>query len=161
MSNSQPQMPRRAVLRLAWGAAGLLALGEASFAGLKFLAPRVGEGEFGAEIAAGPADSYLPGSVTEFNAGRFYLVRMTDGGFIALYRRCPHLGCSVPYDAERGEFVCPCHGSAFTQDGAVINPPAPRPLDSFAIRIENGEVFIDTSRPVEREPNAPVPLVYA
>jgi cytochrome b6-f complex iron-sulfur subunit len=144
-------VPRRDFLKVVWGAAGVAALGEGLFLGLRFLSPRVVEGEFGGVFSAGPVESFPPGSVTPFEAGRFYLVRMQDGGFMAVYRRCTHLGCAVPYDAAAGRFVCPCHGSAFELDGAVVNPPAPRPLDLFTIRVENGSVLVDTGAPIERD----------
>jgi cytochrome b6-f complex iron-sulfur subunit len=70
---------------------------------------------------AGIVDDFPPGSVTPFNAGRFYLVRQQDGGFLALYRKCTHLGCAVPWNPAEGRFVCPCHASAFEMDGQVIN----------------------------------------
>ncbi len=152
---------RRDFLTLAWGAAGALALSEMALAGLRFLAPRSVEGEFGGEFNLGPADQYPPGTVTPVEAGRFYLVRLQDGGFMAIYRRCTHLGCAVPFDQASGQFICPCHGSVFTLDGEVLNPPAPRPLDLFALRInEAGEIIVDTASPIEREHTDPAQVVY-
>ncbi len=57
--------------------------------------------------------------------------------------------------------MCPCHASAFDQTGQVLNPPAPRPLDRFAVSLVDGQVFVDTSRPLERERFDPSQLVYA
>ena len=79
-----------------------------------------------------------------------YLVRLADGGFLALHRQCTHLGCSVPWDEASGRFVCPCHSSVFDVRGDVLAPPAPRPLDVFAVRIENGIVKVDVSAPIRR-----------
>jgi cytochrome b6-f complex iron-sulfur subunit len=152
---------RRDFLKLSWGIAGAVALGESIFVGLKFLSPRVAEGEFGSVINAGAVDQFPTGSVTPFNAGRFFLVRLPDGGFLALHQRCTHLGCAVPYDPVSGQFVCPCHGSAFTMDGQVLNPPAPRPLDQFPIVIEEGAVMVDTGAPFERDTSEPPRIVYA
>ena len=128
---------------------------------LSFFSPRVVDGEFGGVIEAGPVNSFLPGSVTPFNQGRFYLVRMPDSGFVALYRKCTHLGCAVPWEPAEGRFVCPCHASAFEMDGQVINAPAPRPLDRFAITIQDGIVFVDTGTPIQRDRAADAALVYA
>ena len=50
-------------------------------------------------------DSFPPGSVTEFPDGRFFLIRSHDGGFLAVYQRCTHLGCSVTWEADEGRFV--------------------------------------------------------
>jgi cytochrome b6-f complex iron-sulfur subunit len=75
---------------------------------------------------------------------------LKDGGLIALHRECTHLGCTVPWDATRARFACPCHASAFDITGAVLNAPAPRPLDYYPVRIENGIVKVDTRRRLSR-----------
>jgi cytochrome b6-f complex iron-sulfur subunit len=154
-------LSRRRFLNLAWGAAGVLALAEAGGVALSFLSPRVVEGAFGGVIDAGPVDSFPAGSVTPFTQGRFYLVRMPDSGFVALYRKCTHLGCAVPWNPAEGRFVCPCHASAFETDGQVINTPAPRPLDRFAISIVDGIVKVDTGTPIQRDRTSAADLVYA
>ncbi|MBK8138936.1 MAG: Rieske 2Fe-2S domain-containing protein [Chloroflexi bacterium] len=154
-------LSRRDFLNIAWGAAGALALVETGGVVLSFFSPRVVEGEFGGVIDAGAADTFAVGSVTPFTQGRFYLVRMPDGGFLALYRKCTHLGCVVPWNPAEGRFVCPCHASAFEIDGQVINPPAPRPLDRFAVTIVDGIVRVDTGTPIQRDRTSPDDLVYA
>lgn len=152
---------RRDFLKIAWGAAGALAAAEVGGVVLSFFSPRVVEGEFGGMIEAGAVESFPLGSVTPFTQGRFYLVRMPDGGFIALYRKCTHLGCAVPWEPAEGKFVCPCHGSQFEQDGQVINTPAPRPLDRFAVIIENGIVKVDTGTPIQRDRASAADFIYA
>ena len=101
-------------------------------------------------VVAGRIEEFDKGSVTAFPGHRFYLARLTDGGFLALDRRCTHLGCSVPWDEKTGRFVCPCHGSVFDLRGEVVNPPAPRPLDTYPVRVENGLVRVDVSRSLPR-----------
>ncbi len=156
------KLTRKGFINLAWGAAGAVAITELSFAGLKFLSPRPNNGQFGGEFNLGAYDDFPAGSVTPVEAGRFYLVRTHDGGFMAIYRRCTHLGCAVPYDPATEQFVCPCHGSAFTMDGDVLNPPAPRPLDLFALSInEDDEIIVDTSSPIERDRFDPSIIVFA
>ena len=158
---STEKISRRDFLNLAWGAAGALAVTELSFVGLRFLSPRATDGEFGGEFNLGVYENYPLGSVTPVEVGRFYLVRLEDGGFLAIYRRCTHLGCAVPFDQASGEFVCPCHGSVFTNEGDVLNQPAPRPLDLFQITInEEAELVVDTSSPVERNQTSPDDIVY-
>jgi len=159
---SEQKVTRRDFLNIVWGVAGALAVSELSLAGLRFLSPRTAEGEFGGSFNLGDVDQYPLGSVTPVEAGRFYLVRLEDGGLLAIYRRCTHLGCAVPFDQGSGQFVCPCHGSAFTADGEVLNPPAPRPLDLFALSInEAGEIIVDTGTTIEREHPSPEQIVYA
>ena len=163
MTQAKPETKtsRRDFLKVAWGAAGALALVETGGVVLNFFSPRVVEGEFGGLIEAGTVNSFAPGSVTPFTQGRFYLVRMPDGGFIALYRKCTHLGCAVPWNPAEQQFICPCHASAFEIDGQVVNPPAPRPLDRFAISIVDGIVAVDTGTPIQRDRPSADDLVYA
>lgn len=142
---------RRSFLRLAWVGLGVAALGEAAWIVASFLKPRKeAPKDAGSLVVAGPMESFAPGSVTAFPAGKFYLVRLADGGVLALHRQCTHLGCSVPWDEAAGRFACPCHASAFDLRGEVLAPPAPRPLDLFAVRVENGIVKVDVSAPVRR-----------
>jgi cytochrome b6-f complex iron-sulfur subunit len=142
---------RRSLLRFAWLGLGAAALGEAAWIVASFLRPRRETPKDAASlVVAGQVEGFAPGSVTAFPAGRFYLVRLADGGFLALSRQCTHLGCSVPWDEASGRFACPCHASAFDLRGDVLAPPAPRALDMFAVRIENGIVKVDVSTPIRR-----------
>jgi cytochrome b6-f complex iron-sulfur subunit len=142
---------RRSFLRFAWLGLGVVALAEAGWIVVSFLKPRRRQPEVAAALVeAGPTELFAPNSVTAFPAGKFYLVRLADGGFLALHRQCTHLGCSVPWDEAAGRFVCPCHASAFDLRGEVLAPPAPRALDLFPIRIENGIVKVDASSPLRR-----------
>jgi cytochrome b6-f complex iron-sulfur subunit len=156
------EISRRGFLNIALAAGGAIAIGETLFVGLRFLAPKATDGAFGGEFNLGAYDQFPLASVTPVEAGRFYLVRLQDGGFLAVYRRCTHLGCSVPYDPSIQQFVCPCHGSEFTMEGDVLTAPAPRPLDIFPLSItDTGEVVIDTRNPIERDQTDPAQIVYA
>ena len=101
-------------------------------------------------MVAGPVDRFEPGSVTPFAASKFYLSRLEDGGFLALHRKCTHLGCSVPWNADEQRFACPCHASAFDVRGNVVNAPAPRPLDLFPVEVRDGLVLVDTGQVIRR-----------
>jgi len=146
--------PRRDFLGRLWKALGLVALLEFFGVGLSFLAPKREQekaGAFGGVITAGAAEKFPPGTVTAFRDGHFYLARLPDGGFLALSRKCTHLGCSVPWVAEEKRFICPCHASVFDIYGNVANPPAPRALDLFPVRLVNGIVNVDTGKTIRRE----------
>jgi cytochrome b6-f complex iron-sulfur subunit len=82
-------------------------------------------------------------------AGRFYISHL-DGGLLAIYQKCTHLGCAVPWVQAENQFHCPCHGSLYNPAGEVTGGPAPRPLEIFPVTVRNGEVWVDTSRPLER-----------
>ncbi|MGQ9504664.1 MAG: QcrA and Rieske domain-containing protein [Thermogutta sp.] len=79
-----------------------------------------------------------------------WIVRRTDQGrdrLFVLRAACTHLGCTTQWDPALRQFVCPCHGSAFSLDGSRLRGPATRALDRCAIRISSeGFVEIDPSR---------------
>jgi cytochrome b6-f complex iron-sulfur subunit len=152
---------RRSFLKYAGLAVGALAAVELGGIGFAYLQPRVAEGDFGSVITAGAVDDFPPGTVTQIINGRFYLTRLDDGGFLALYQRCTHLGCTVPWNRDEQQFVCPCHSSRIDDTGTVLNPPAPRPLDRFAVTIEDGMVKVDTGTAISRDGFAPDQVVYA
>jgi cytochrome b6-f complex iron-sulfur subunit len=144
---------RRSFLTTAWLWLGGIALAEYLWLAFEFLRPgsRSEAREASATlVVAGPVDRFEPNSVTPFQEGRFYLARLADGSFLALFRECTHLGCTVPWVAEEERFICPCHSSAYDITGTVLSPPAPRPLDLYAVRIEHGLVKVDTSDPIHR-----------
>ncbi len=154
------KVTRRDFLKLTWAALGGLVAIEIGGLALAYMQPRLAEGEFGGQIVAGQVDDFPPGSVSHIPNGRFYLARLPDGGFLALYQRCTHLGCNVPWDQTQGAFICPCHNSQFTQEGELINPPAPRPLDIFPISIQDGQVIVDTGQPIQRQHFEPSQVTY-
>ena len=81
-----------------------------------------------------------------FREGRFFLLH-APGGIIAAYRKCTHLGCTVPFSVAGDQFECPCHGSRYDKHTAtVLRPPAPRPLDLFHISQQpTGALVVDTN----------------
>jgi cytochrome b6-f complex iron-sulfur subunit len=72
-------------------------------------------------------------------------VKDKDGSYwIALYQRCVHLGCTVPFRDECISFKCPCHGSHYNVDGEYLDGPAPRSLDRFAMSFSGEDVIVST-----------------
>ncbi len=141
---------RRHFFRKAWLALGGLAVLEYLWVVVNFLRPRLTPEQEAGIVIAGPVERFEPSTVTAFQRGKFYLSRLEDGGLLALSRECTHLGCTVPWVEEEGRFVCPCHSSEYDEKGEVVSPPAPRPLDLFPIRIENGVVKVHTAEPQKR-----------
>ncbi len=144
---------RRSILSKIWIVLGVVALVEFVGALTAFFNPRKTRGNVGSLagiVEAGPVDKFSPDSVTAFVRGKFYLARLKDGGFLALSRKCTHLGCSVPWLSKEKKFVCPCHASAFDIRGEIISPPAPRALDIYYVFIENNSVKVDIGRLIKR-----------
>ncbi len=153
---SQTRINRRQFLVLAWAASLAALLGQAGFALLKFLQPRAKVGEFGRLVVAGQVAEFPPGSVRHVPEGQFYISHVQDYGLIAMWHRCTHLGCTVPWNDVEALFLCPCHSSLFNSAGEVLGGPAPRPLDLFPIEIVDDEVVVDTSQPIERQSFEPI-----
>ncbi|MCC7153027.1 MAG: ubiquinol-cytochrome c reductase iron-sulfur subunit [Bryobacterales bacterium] len=79
-----------------------------------------------------------------------WLVKTGDNEVTAFAPQCTHLGCVYSFDNAKSQFVCPCHTSAFSLDGQVLAGPAPRPLDQFVVKVENGKVLLGgTDKPVK------------
>lgn len=76
--------------------------------------------------------------------GAVFLERLDETTVRAFQSACPHLGCAVEWRKEAKHFYCPCHNSAFTHDGGIIEPsPAARGLDTLAVEIrDEGEVWV-------------------
>jgi len=155
------------------GIVTLFSLGLAGFGAslIGFLWPTLQAGGFGSKITAGKLAD-IQGSVTSLKQpfyvpqGRFYIqpfpvedvskaqkiysasiVEGMQSGLVALYQKCVHLGCRVPWCQSSQWFECPCHGSKYSRVGEYKAGPAPRGLDRFALSVgSNGDVVVDTSQ---------------
>ena len=154
----------RAIITLM--SAGIGTFAAASFVG--FLWP-FKTGGFGGKVAVGKLDDIKAGITA--GSGFFYVPEArtwittypTDAlpkaeavydelilvgmrsGIVALYQKCPHLGCRVPDCVSSQWFECPCHGSQYNRVGEKKAGPAPRGMDRFPVTIApNGDVTIDT-----------------
>ncbi|MEE8389547.1 MAG: Rieske 2Fe-2S domain-containing protein [Anaerolineae bacterium] len=141
---------RRRFFLYAWAVSGLAVMGEAMGMLFKFIQPRAQEGTFGSEITAGKVEEFPLGSIAYIKEGHFYVSHL-EGGFLAMYSKCPHLGCVVPWVEGEGQFNCPCHGALFNKKGEVLAGPSPRPLDLFSLEIVEGEIVVDTNTPILRK----------
>lgn len=67
--------------------------------------------------------------VIRHGLGKIGVFRDDDGALHAVSMRCTHLGCLVRWNGAERSWDCPCHGSRFDVDGAVLEGPAVRPLE--------------------------------
>ena len=128
------------------------------------------EGGFGSKINAGKIEDvvaqiraadgflYLPEArswITEYPkeaiskaeaayGGQGAVFSGMNAGVVALYQKCPHLGCRVPECKTSQWFECPCHGSQYNRVVEKKGGPAPRGMDRFGVSVNNGMVIIDT-----------------
>lgn len=98
----------------------------------------------------GRPEDFPVNSITADYDRKVYIVR-TEVGFFALSAVCTHLGCITRWLEDEGTIACPCHGSKFGKDGSLAQGPAPRPLRRIAIRLEEGELIVDTLVEVEKD----------
>ena len=160
---------RRAFLNRAPGTLMSASLGGFAAALIAFLWKGADSG-FGSKINAGKLEDvigqirankgflYLPEArawVTEYPkeaiskadaiyAGQGPVFSGMSEGIVALYQKCPHLGCKVPECKTSQWFECPCHGSQYNRVGEKKGGPAPRGMDRFGVSVNNGLVTIDT-----------------
>lgn len=73
-------------------------------------------------------------------------VRKEKGVIRALSSVCPHLGCTIGWDAAAGRYLCPCHDTLFEADGSFISGEAKRAMDDLPVKIEGGRVKIQWVR---------------
>ena len=151
---------RRALLRGSFGLGLASVLATMGGVVVDFLWQRNVAG-FGGVVAAGKVGDFAPGSKTRVSSGKFWLVNLTPEqggpGFLALWQKCPHLGCVVPWlerfrwvdpksgDTTDGWFRCPCHQSTYNHAGVRVYGPAPRSMDRMALSVdEDGYIAVDT-----------------
>lgn len=88
------------------------------------------------------------GTVRDYRSlGNFWLAK-DAGGIYAMTAICTHMGCTV--NGWNGNvFPCPCHGSQYDLNGAVVQGPAPLPLNHFEVTTDaNGFLVVDTGKVV-------------
>lgn len=154
---------RRGFLNKLWLGLGSLAFIEVMAGAFAFFRSSSRQGlpeEADNIITAGPVDNFEPGTVSAFVAGKFYLARLEDGGFLAMSRRCTHLSCTVPWVADEHKFICPCHASEFDIRGEVTSPPAPRALDLYQVEIHNNVLTVNTGKMRKRSAFASDQVIY-
>jgi len=83
------------------------------------------------------------GWVTQEEEVSVYVFTEDGRDFQGLSNICTHLGCRVRWVDDQDVFFCPCHNAAFAKDGRVDSGPPPRPLDTFDIRLEEGQLQVN------------------
>ena len=122
------RVSQRELLGYAWLISLIATAGAGLRASLRFARLQPRAGEFGGVINMGPMSELPPPGSPPIHqpAGRFWLVPRDDG-LLALLKVCTHLDCLCNWDEQNREFVCPCHGSRFAEDGAELVGPATPP----------------------------------
>ncbi len=168
---------RNFILGSFWAGLGATLLGSVSMF-LDFFYPRNVKG-FGGPVPAGTVTDYPRGEEPkQFLTGQFWIANMDPGesrpggsggasGLLALWHRCPHLGCTVPwrsgfnYEGDKGWYRCPCHGSTYTKSGIRVFGPAPRSMDTMKVDIDDaGNITVQTGDRTAGGPDNPQRTVH-
>ena len=151
-----------------------LAIFTAQFGGasIAFLWPQL-KGGFGSVIELSDTADAIKGQIAQsrqpyyFGKGRFYLINYEElggtgesslyqgivgAGLMALYQKCAHLGCRVPFCQASQWFECPCHGSKYNEAGEWRLGPAPLGLSRFKVTVSGTALTVDTGNPIEGPP---------
>ena len=128
----------------ALGAAGIVGL-ELAVGTVVLLWPNK-TGAFGGDISVSAENvPEVEGEPYRDALGKFFVVR-TEDGVEALYWKCVHLGCTVPYVSNQTRFICPCHGSVYLYNGSRESGPASRALDAMPVTVnDNGSLTVNTN----------------
>ncbi|MFO7281667.1 MAG: Rieske 2Fe-2S domain-containing protein [Thermoanaerobacterales bacterium] len=117
-----------------------------------------------AAIAEGNGFAYYPEGrmwITEYPSSALEKARAVyspaeltgmEAGLIALYQKCPHLGCRVPECVTSQWFECGCHGSQYNRVGEKKGGPAPRGMDRFAMEVSGDTFIVNTGEIIEGPP---------
>jgi cytochrome b6-f complex iron-sulfur subunit len=137
---------------LTWGSAGVVALGSGVAVSLgavvRFLVPSVFYEPPQVFKVGTPAD-FAYGAPTFLVDEKIFVFRDRDKGFAVASGVCTHLGCTVAYFQSDHRFHCPCHGSVFASNGAVVHGPAPKALQWFEVTLaRDGQLRVDKDKVV-------------
>jgi Rieske Fe-S protein len=102
------------------------------------------------DLAAGNASGIAVGTLNAI-PGKTVAIGRDSTGLYAITLVCTHQGCTAAPAGATGarQVNCPCHGSQFDSNGAVIRGPAASPLVHFAVTVDAaGNVVVHTSTQV-------------
>ena len=71
-----------------------------------------------------------------------YITKDQRGHLCVLTSICPHLGCTVPWNKEKKQFICPCHGGTFSADGSRVSGPSQRGMDTLETSVQDGQMLV-------------------
>jgi Rieske Fe-S protein len=71
-----------------------------------------------------------------------YVTKDAQGRLRVLTSVCPHLGCTVPWNKEKNQFACPCHGAVFSADGNRVSGPSLRGMDELETSVAGGQLLV-------------------
>jgi len=133
---------RRNFLARGWKTAVALIAAAGAWTSWDVLRPGRTSG-LGGKVRALPEAEVSAETTQYVREAQAYLTRH-GGEVVALWQKCPHLGCRVAWCESSGEFECPCHGSTFNRIGEHRTGPSPSGMERFEATVVDGVVEVDT-----------------
>ena len=133
---------RRKFLAGILGALGTLVAGITVYPVFRYLSPQAQSGGKGQvtiprnQVGTGQAHFF------QFQGHPAVVLQKSPGVFVAFSAICTHLGCIVQWVPEKSEFLCPCHGGLYSNDGKVVSGPPPKALPTIPVVLSGDNLLI-------------------
>ncbi|MEB3278586.1 MAG: cytochrome b6-f complex iron-sulfur subunit [Lyngbya sp.] len=151
-----PSVSRRQFLNFLTGTTLAATAGTVVYAGVKIFIPKAEGGLGGATLAKDRLGNVIPvrqilaeptgtrALVAGLAGEPTYLTVLENNTLdsVGIVNNCTHLGCTFPWNEIDQQFQCPCHGSRYSAEGAVVRGPANRPLKLVRVAVQSEVILI-------------------
>ncbi|MCS7073708.1 MAG: Rieske (2Fe-2S) protein [Bacteroidia bacterium] len=96
------------------------------------------------EMAVGQSNELKEGDywIRMFNGDDILIKRNSRGQIECFSLICSHKQCTVKWEPEIQQFLCPCHKGRYDANGNVVSGKPPKPLTKFKLEERNGILFV-------------------
>jgi len=86
----------------------------------------------------------VPSRIFKFGRKLGIIVVTPNDEIKAFSALCTHLDCTVQYRKDLQMIWCACHNGQYDLEGRNIGGPPPRPLEEFAVHVDEStdEIFV-------------------
>jgi len=142
MESSSSASSRRTFLSMILGGLAAVFAAASAYPLWNFLKPKADD-ESGQQVTLKREELLYNDATFITYRGRPAVVLQTSPGqYVALSAVCTHLGCIIKWHADKGEFICPCHGGRFSTTGEVLGGPPPKALETFPVHIDGDQLIV-------------------
>lgn len=143
-SPAERELPRRSLLKILGGAAGVAAVTQVGWLSGCAKPPEP------PPVAEMPLSSLPEGERVRALMGPTPIEVIRAGDEVtARSLWCTHLGCEVKWNSEQKKYFCPCHEGIYDSRGFPISGPPPRRLHELHVSVADGIATITEEAPEE------------